>query len=65
MPKASPKTSEWLTRKEIIDRRLSDAGWRIVPENKFDPSKPLKTYGSLALAGPEKRRRLEAANSTM
>jgi type I restriction enzyme R subunit len=49
MPKASPKTSEKLTRKEIIDQRLTDAGWHIVPEAKFDTSKPLRTYDRCAI----------------
>ncbi len=49
MPKASPKTSEKLTRKEIIDQRLTDAGWRIVPEAKFDTSKPLRIYDRCAI----------------
>src|SRR5712692_5973260 len=49
MPKPSPKNSERLTRKEIIDLRLTDAGWRIVPEAKFDPTKPLATYNCCAI----------------
>ena len=49
MPKASPKNSEKLTRKEIIDQRLTDAGWRVVPEAKFDTSKPLRTYDRCAI----------------
>src|SRR5713226_9008584 len=49
MPKPSPKNSESLTRKEIIDQRLTDAGWRIIPENKFDSSKPLATYNRCAI----------------
>src|SRR6266852_1249690 len=49
MPKVTPKTSEYLTRKELIDQRLTDAGWRIVPEAKFDPSKPLRTYDRCAI----------------
>jgi type I restriction enzyme R subunit len=49
MPKPSPKNSERLTRKEIIDLRLTDAGWRIVPKAKFDPTKPLATYNRCAI----------------
>jgi len=48
MQKASPKNSEKLTRKELIDRRLTDAGWRI-PEKEFDASKPLKSYNRCAI----------------
>lgn len=49
MLKASPKNSEKLTRKQIIDQRITDAGWRIVPEAKFDASKPLRTYDHCAI----------------
>lgn len=49
MLKSSPKTSEKLTRKQIIDQRLTDAGWRIVPEAKFDTSKPLANYNHCAI----------------
>src|SRR6266478_4248324 len=49
MPKPSPKNSERLTRKEIIDQRLTDAGWRILPAEKFDPKKPLATYNRCAI----------------
>src|SRR5437762_12430212 len=45
----SPKTSERLTRKQLIDKRLTDAGWRIVPENKFDLAKPLNAYDRCAI----------------
>jgi hypothetical protein len=30
-PPPSPANSEWLTRKQIIDGKLREAGWRIVP----------------------------------
>jgi type I site-specific restriction endonuclease len=30
MTGASPQTSEFLTRKQLIDRRIKDAGWDIV-----------------------------------
>jgi type I restriction enzyme R subunit len=42
MPTASPNNSEWLTRKRLIDGRLREAGWRVVPHTagtslaKFD-----------------------------
>ena len=49
MPKATPKTSERLTRKELIDQRLTSAGWRIVTEKEFDASKPLRTYDRCAI----------------
>lgn len=31
MPSASPSNSEWLTRKRLIDGKLSSCGWRVVP----------------------------------
>ncbi|HYR88441.1 MAG TPA: type I restriction-modification enzyme R subunit C-terminal domain-containing protein [Terriglobia bacterium] len=43
-----PKSERW-TRKQLIDKRLTDAGWQIIPENKFDPSKPLRTYNRCAI----------------
>ncbi|HEY2931028.1 MAG TPA: hypothetical protein VGK99_04725 [Acidobacteriota bacterium] len=49
MLKASPKNSERLTREQLIDKGLTDAGWRIVPENKFDSSKPLRAYDRCAI----------------
>ena len=49
MPKPSPKTSEKLTRKQLIDQRLVDAGWKIVPERQFDVSKPLSAYDRCAI----------------
>jgi type I restriction enzyme R subunit len=49
MPSPSPKNSEWLTRKQLIDKRLKAAGWRILPQEKFDASKPLKTYDRYAI----------------
>ncbi len=42
----SPKDSEWLTRKQLIDPKLKAAGWRIVP---FDPAKPLASYSRCAV----------------
>ena len=43
----SPAKSEAITRREIIDRRLKDAGWKIV---RFDPDKPLATLDRCAIA---------------
>jgi type I restriction enzyme R subunit len=45
----SPKNSEFLTRKEFIDRRITDAGWRIVRTNEFDADKPLTAYARCAI----------------
>ena len=44
-----PKPPKKLTRKQLIDRRLTDAGWKIIPEQKFDPSKPLTSYDRCAI----------------
>jgi type I restriction enzyme, R subunit len=49
MPKPSPKTSEKLTREQVIDQRLVDAGWRIVPARQFDASKPLSSFDRCAI----------------
>ncbi|HEV8715064.1 MAG TPA: DEAD/DEAH box helicase family protein [Candidatus Binatia bacterium] len=49
MKKNSPQFSEKLTRKELIDRRLTDAGWRIILETDFDASKPLHAYDRCAI----------------
>jgi len=49
MATATPQNSEWLTRKERIDKRLVEAGWRIVPQDKFDPAKPLQEYDRCAI----------------
>src|ERR1700694_1819690 len=46
MFKTSPAHSEYVTRKELIDRKLKDAGWRIV---KFDAAKPLAKYDRCAI----------------
>jgi len=43
-----PESERW-TRKQLIDRRLTDAGWKIVPEKEFDPAKPLATYNRCAI----------------
>jgi type I restriction enzyme R subunit len=49
MDKATPKTSEFLTRKQLVDKRLKDAGWMIVLEENFDASKPLTAYERCAI----------------
>jgi type I restriction enzyme, R subunit len=47
--KNSPAFSEKLTRKQLIDRRLVAAGWRVVPEKEFDSSNPLRVYDRCAI----------------
>jgi type I restriction enzyme R subunit len=42
----TPETSEWITRKRLIDPKVKAAGWRIVP---FDPAKPLSSYHRCAI----------------
>lgn len=42
----SPRDSEWVTRKTLIDKRLRSAGWRIVP---FDPVTSLDALDSCAV----------------
>ena len=49
MPKASPKTSEKLTRTERIDRRLTDTGWRIVLAKDFNLTRALTAYNGCAI----------------
>ena len=49
MPPPSPKNSEFLTRDQIIDLRLTDAGWRIVRQKDFDTDKPLTAYNRCAI----------------
>jgi type I restriction enzyme R subunit len=49
MPKPSPKTSERLTRTELIDKQVTDSGWRIVRQKDFDPAKSLKIYDRCAI----------------
>ena len=46
MFKTSPAKSEFVTRKEIIDRRLKAAGWTVAP---FDSAKPLASYERCAI----------------
>ena len=48
MTGASPKNSEFLTRKQLVDRHITDAGWRIVFQKDFGPAKPLTTYDRCA-----------------
>jgi type I restriction enzyme R subunit len=45
MPPATPSNSEWLTRKRLIDGKLSAAGWRVIP---FVP-KPLTSLDRCAI----------------
>ena len=44
--KASESTSEWLTRKRLIDPKLKAAGWRIVP---FNPNTSLDSCERCAI----------------
>jgi hypothetical protein len=44
MKKSFPQFSEKLTRKQLIDGQLTEAGWRIVSAGDFDASKPLHAY---------------------
>lgn len=46
MSHASPSTSEYLTRKQLIDSKLRAAGWRIAP---FRPDRPLTAYNRCAI----------------
>ena len=46
MFKTAPAKSEFVTRKEIVDRRLKEAGWKIV---RFDAGKSLSTYERCAV----------------
>ena len=43
------QNSERLTRKQLIDRRLTEAGWKIVPQEEFDSEKPLTAYDRCAI----------------
>ena len=49
MKKNSPQFSEKLTRKQLIDGQLTEAGWRIILERDFDASKPLRAYDRCAI----------------
>ena len=44
--KASPSNSEWLTRKQLVDAKLKDAGWTIT---KFRPGSPISNYQRCAV----------------
>jgi type I restriction enzyme R subunit len=46
MQPATPKNSEWLTRKHLIDPMLQMVGWRIVP---FEEGKELSAYNGCAI----------------
>jgi predicted type IV restriction endonuclease len=46
MFKTPPAKSEFVTRKQIVDRRLRDAGWKIV---RFDEAKALAAYERCAI----------------
>ena len=45
----SPQVSEHVTRKQLIDTRLIEAGWKIIPQQKFDSGKPLTSYDRCAV----------------
>jgi type I restriction enzyme R subunit len=44
--KPSPNTSEFLTRKQLVDSKLRSAGWTILP---FKPDHPLSAYKNCAI----------------
>jgi type I restriction enzyme R subunit len=46
---ASPQHSEFLTRKQLIDGQIADAGWRIVLQKNFDSAKLLGAYDRCAI----------------
>ncbi|MCL5005142.1 MAG: DEAD/DEAH box helicase family protein [Acidobacteria bacterium] len=46
MSQASPSTSEYLTRKQVIDSKLRAAGWRVAP---YTLDHPLSTYENCAI----------------
>ncbi len=43
---ASPANSEWLTRRKLIDPKLTGAGWQVCA---YDPTRPLSSYDRCAL----------------
>ncbi len=45
MFKTSPLDSEYVTRKQHIDKKLNDAGWKVV---EFDALKPLDYLRNVA-----------------
>jgi len=46
MPRATPATSEWLTRKRLIDEKLRAAGWRVTA---YSEHKLLSAYNHCAI----------------
>jgi type I restriction enzyme R subunit len=46
MFKTAPAKSEYVTRKELIDRKLQSAGWKVI---EFDPAKDLGQYDRCAI----------------
>lgn len=46
MFKTSPAKSEYVTRKQLIDKKLAAAGWRVV---EFDAAKPLARFDRCAI----------------
>src|SRR2546426_7446939 len=46
MSPPSPATSEYLTRKQMVDRKLQAAGWSIAP---FKPNRSLNAYENCAI----------------
>ena len=46
MSHASPSTSEYLTRKQLIDSKLRAAGWRVAA---YQPDRPLSAYENCAI----------------
>jgi hypothetical protein len=46
MFKTSLAKSEYVTRKELIDRKLAAAGWHVI---EFDASKPLAKFDRCAI----------------
>jgi type I restriction enzyme, R subunit len=49
MPTRTPQISEKLTREQLIGDKLTKAGWKIIPQQKFDPEKPLTSYNRCAI----------------
>ena len=43
---ASPANSEWLTRRTIVDPKLTAAGWKVCD---YDPKQPLSYYNNCAI----------------
>lgn len=46
MAQASPSNSEFLTRKQLVDKKLQDVGWTIV---KFFPNRSLSHFQHCAI----------------